>query len=356
MHYAQRFALLAAASGIVLAGAATAADKPADKAAPAAKKILLVTHSGGFIHSSVVEAEKVLKEIGPKAGFEVTCWRFTNDPDAKVKYKVKDKDGKEMEVEGTALDAYSYRFQQATKEPVTKEQCGRINSDTLKDFDAVFFFTTGDPCATPEEMKALLDFIKGGKGFLGTHCATDTLYKRTEYGDMIGGYFDGHPWHEKTQIIVDDPKNPIVQGLGDSFEITDELYQQRDPYARDRLHVLLRLDPLWVAQKRAEEGKRMADKARQLADEVTKLLKDGKTDEAKKVSDEAAKIKSNIKRDDDDYAMAWTREYGQGRVFYTALGHREEVWRDERFQKMLLQAMRWATREIDADATPGNVK
>ena len=134
-----------------------------------------------------------------------------------------------MEVEGTALEAYSYRFQQATKQPVTKEQCGRINADTLKNFDAVLFFTTGDPCQTPEEMKALLDYVKSGKGFLGTHCATDTLYDLTEYGDMIGAYFDGHPWHEKTKIVVEDPTNPIVQGLGDSFEITDELYQFRDP-------------------------------------------------------------------------------------------------------------------------------
>jgi uncharacterized protein len=356
MHHAQRIALLAAAFGIVLAGAATAADKPADKAAPAPKKILLVTHSGGFIHSSVVEAEKVLKEIGPKAGFEVTCWRFTNDPDAKVKYKVKDKDGKETEVEGTALDAYSYRFQQATKEPVTKEQCGRINADTLKDFDAVFFFTTGDPCGTPEEMKALLDFIKSGKGFLGTHCATDTLYKRTEYGDMIGGYFDGHPWHEKTKIVVDDAKNPIVQGLGDSFEITDELYQQRDPYARDKLHVLLRLDPLWVARKRAAAQEKLEAAQKKKLEEAADLAKAGKIAEADKVTAEVSKMTTGIKRDDDDYAMAWTKTYGQGRVFYTALGHREEVWRDERFQKMLLQAMRWTTREIDPDAAPGNVK
>ena len=169
----------------------------------------------------------------------------------------KNADGKEEEVEGTALEAYSDRFQQATKEPVTKEQCGRINADTLKPFDAVFFFTTGNPCETPEEMTALLDFVKSGKGFLGTHCATDTLYGMTDYGDMIGAYFDGHPLPEKTKIVVEDPKNPIMQGLGDSFEISDELYQFRNPYSRDKLHVLMRLDPLWLAQKRAEAEKRL---------------------------------------------------------------------------------------------------
>ena len=67
-------------------------------------------------------------------------------------------------------------------------------------------------------------------------------------------------------------------------------------------------------------------------------------------------MKIGMKRDDNDYAMAWTREYVKGRVFYTALGHGEEVWRDERFQKMLIQAMRWATAQIDADASPSGVK
>ena len=352
MKYAQRFALLAAAAaGLAFAGAATAADKAPEPPASAPKKILLVTHSGGFIHSSVVEAEKVLKDIGPKAGFEVTCWRFTNDPDKKVTFKRKNADGKEEEVEGTALEAYSARFQQSTKEPVTKEQCGRINADTLKPFDAVFFFTTGNPCETPEELKALTDYVKSGKGFLGTHCATDTQYNLTDYGDMIGAYFDGHPFHEKTKVVVEDTKSPITQGLGDSFEITDELYQFRNPYSRDKLHVLMRLDPLWLAQKRADMEKKLeTDKAKKL-DEAAKLEADGKTEEAKKAKAAAEGMKIGMKRDDNDYAMAWTRDYGKGRVFYTALGHREEVWRDERFQNMLIQAMRWATGQTDAGAT-----
>ena len=351
MKYAPRFALLAAAA-LAFAAPARADDKPASPT----KKVLLVTHSGGFIHSSVVDAEKVLKYVGPKAGFEVTCWRFTNDPDKTVKYKKKNADGKEEEVEGTALEAYSYRFQQATKEPVTKEQCGRINADTLKPFDAVFFFTTGNPTETPEELKALLDFIKSGKGFLGTHCATDTLYGMTDYGDMIGGYFDGHPWHEKTKVVVEDAKSPIVQGLGDSFEITDELYQFRNPYARDKVHVLMRLDPLWVAQKRAAAAQKEVEDTQKKLDEAAKLAADGKIEEARKARDAAAALGLSMKRTDNDYAMAWTRDYGKGRVFYTALGHREEVWRDERFQKLVIQAMRWATHETDADATPGNGK
>src|SRR5947209_484065 len=126
MRLCRRFLLLAAVAAL-LPAAAGAADK---------KKLLLVTHSGGFIHSSVVEAEKVLKELGDKNGFEVVCWRFTNDPDKKVKYKVKE-DGKDVEKEGTTLEQYSARFKASTKEPVSREQIGRINADSLKPFDAV---------------------------------------------------------------------------------------------------------------------------------------------------------------------------------------------------------------------------
>jgi type 1 glutamine amidotransferase len=329
-----------------------------DKAAT--KKVLLITHSGGFVHSSVVEAEKVLKELGPKNGFEVTCWRFTNDPDKKTKFKKK-VDGKDVEVEGTALDAYSAHFQQATKQPVTKEQIGRINADTLKPFDAVFFFTTGDPVTNDAELSALLEFVKSGKGFLGTHCATDTMYKYAAYGDMIGAYFDGHPMGGKTKVLVEDTKHPITKGLGESFEISDELYQFRTPYSRDKLRVLMRLDPLYVEQRRADEKKRMAAEKAKKEEQLAKLKADGKgdSDDAKKLDKELKdwdKRKPGIKRDDNDYAMAWVRQYGKGRVFYTALGHGENVWRDPRFQNMMVQAIKWATGEVNGDVTPSGGK
>jgi type 1 glutamine amidotransferase len=323
---------------------------------PAPKKVLLVTHSGGFIHSSVVEAEKVLKELGPKNGFEVTCWRFTNDPDKSVKFKVDN-----VVQEGTALEEYGHRFHQATKQPVNREDCGRINAESLKKFDAVFFFTTGDPVTNEEELNALLDFVKSGKGFLGTHCATDTMYKYAAYGEMIGAYFDGHPMGGKTKVLVEDTKHPICKGLGESFEISDELYQFRTPYSRDKLRVLMRLDPLYVEQRKADEKKRMAADKVKKEEQLAKLKSAGKgdSDEAKKLEKELKdwdKKKPGIKREDNDYAMTWVRQYGKGRVFYTALGHGENVWRDPRFQTMMVQAIKWATGEIDGDATPSGGK
>src|SRR5436190_368042 len=108
---------LLAAAVVLAAGAfslAPAGDQP-EKAKN--KRLLLVTHSGGFIHPSVATAEEVLKDVGPKNGFAVTCWRFTEDPDKKVK----DKGGTEK----SALEAYSERFRGATKLTVEKENCGR---------------------------------------------------------------------------------------------------------------------------------------------------------------------------------------------------------------------------------------
>jgi type 1 glutamine amidotransferase len=259
------------------------------------KRLLLVTHSGGFVHPSVVVAEKVLKEIGPKNGFEVTCFRFTGDPKAKGK-------------KGTALDDYSDHFRQATGEAVTPEQCGRINKDTLKKFDIVLFFTTGNP-VTKEELKDLMTWVEQGGAFAGTHCATDTLYG-TPYGKLVGAFFNGHPWHQKIKLHVEDPKHPAAQGFKEGSEITDEMYQFKDsPYSREHLHIILSIDNSSI--------------------DTTKGA-----------------------RKDRDYAVAWCHKVGKGRSFYTSLGHRRRVWKDERYQKHLLGGLKWALGLAKGDATP----
>ena len=278
----------------------------AEDAAPSKNvRLLLVTHSAGFVHDSVAFAEKTLKEIGPKQGFDVTCYRFTNDPDRKVKTK---------EGETTALEEYSEKFRKSTKEPVEKSQCGRINADTLKNFDVVLFFTTGDPL-NEQETKDLVEWVKNGGGVAGTHCGSDTMYPdrdkwKAAYGDLIGAYFDGHPWHQKIKLKVEDAKSPLATGFKDGDEITDEIYQFRpEPYSREKLHVVLSVDNSSIDVKKG-------------------------------------------KRKDQDYAVAWCQEVGKGRSFYTSLGHRKEVWADKRFQEHLLAGLKWAAGRIPGDATP----
>lgn len=271
------------------------------------KRLLLVTHSGGFIHGSVATAEEVLKDIGPKNGFEVTCWRFTEDP-AK---KVKDKGGTER----TALEVYNERFRGATKLPVEKENCGRINKETLKNFDVVLFFTTGNP-VTPDELNDLREWVKGGGALAGTHCATDTLYKQSVYGDLIGAYFRGHPpGLQKIKVHVEDLKHPAAAGFEDGMEYQDEMYVFWDaPYSRDKLHIIL------------------------------------------SIKADSFKPGGNLTRKDGDYAISWCREEGKGKVFYTSFGHDPKVWKDEKFQKHLLGGLKWAVGELKGDATPSGKK
>ncbi|MBX9624371.1 MAG: ThuA domain-containing protein [Gemmataceae bacterium] len=270
-----------------LAGPAAAAEKN--------KRLLLVTHSGGFIHKSVVDAEKVLKEVGPKNGYDVTCWRYTGDP--------------------AGLEKYSERFRGATGLTVEKENTGRVNKETLKNFDVVLFFTTsdhqkGNDPVTADELKDLTDWVKAGGAFAGTHCATDTLYKESPYGELIGAYFKGHPSGlQDIKVKVEDSKHPAAAGFADGMPYKDEMYIFRDePYSRDKLHVIFSIDPA------------------------------------------SFKPGANLARKDNDYAISWTRDVGKGKVFYTSFGHAPEVWKDAKFQSHLFGGLDWATGKKAADA------
>jgi uncharacterized protein len=181
------------------------------------------------------------------------------------------------------------------------QDCAKLNAADLRQYDAVVFYTTGELPIADQQKADLQAFVEDGKGFVGIHSATDTFYKWPWYGTMIGGYFDGHPWTQKVTIKVDDPKHPSTKHLGASFEIDDEIYQFKE-WSRSNVQVLLSLDPASI--------------------DLTQ---------------------KGVKRTDKDFGISWTRTQGKGRVFYTALGHRPEVWQDARFQQHLVEGIRWAT-------------
>ena len=187
-------------------------------------------------------------------------------------------------------------------EVTATEDFSEFTADNLRRYAAVMFFTTGELPMSEAQKSALLDFVRSGRGFLGVHSATDTFYAWPDYLALIGGYFDQHPWHQSVRIEVVDPADPLVSFLGPSLQIEDEIYQISDFDERGS-HVLLRLDETSVDLTR-----------------------------------------SNVHRRAYGWPLAWTRAYGQGRVFYTALGHEEAVWRDPRYQRMLLNAILWAIR------------
>jgi len=267
------------------------------------KRLLLVTDSGGFIHDSVGLSEQILKEIGPKNGIDVTCFRYTRD--------VKDK----------AFEKYAEQFRKTTGVKVEPENCGRVNAETLKKFDCVLFFTTGNPLAN-DEVEDLVEWVKAGGSVAGTHCGSDTLYPAKDrpwneaYGKLIGAYFKTHPpGFQKIKIKVEDAKHPAGTAFENGAPFEDEMYIFRDePYSREKLHIILSIT----------------------GDTVDNLL-----EKAKKSG-----------RSDNDYAISWCQEIDKGRSFYTSLGHRKETWKDERFQKHLIGGLKWAMKQAEGDATP----
>ena len=186
------------------------------------------------------------------------------------------------------------------------------NTRNLTYFDAIFFMGTGDNL-NAQQKKDLMSFIKeDGKGFVGAHTGDDAFFDWPEFGEMIGGYFDDHPWGVfDAPVIVEDPGFPAMKGFPASFTIRDEIYQHKN-FSREKVHVLARLD--------------------------------------------ASKLdytKPQIHRTDRDFPVAWAKMYGKGRVFYSTFGHADEAWDNPQVQKMYLAALKWALRMEGGDVTAG---
>jgi type 1 glutamine amidotransferase len=200
-----------------------------------------------------------------------------------------------------------------------RTDCGNITKKPLKwgsknlsAFDAVVFFTDGDLDMDDSQKADLLSFVRDdGKGFIGIHSATITFMSWPEYGKMIGGYFDGHPWGTfDAPLVVEDSSFPGMSYLPARFTLKDEIYQLKD-YSRDRVRVLMRLDADRIDQNR-----------------------------------------KGVKRKDGDFAVMWARQYGKGRVLYNGLGHQSEVWDRPEIQKMWVDQIVWALGLLPGDATP----
>ncbi len=266
----------------------------ADSAAPV-KHVLFFTKSSGWEHSVIKRengqpswAEKILTEQGAARGVEFT---FTKDGSL-------------------------------------------ITPDYLKKFDAVMFYTTGDltfpgndkqPGITPEGKKALLDAIHHGLGFIGVHSAADTYHtnepggqnpsdltsRYKNYGDkadpyirMLGGEFIKHGAQQDALLHAADPRFPGAAEL-DGTRVHEEWYSLKD-FSPD-LHVILVMDTQGLQGPEYQRP---------------------------------------------PFPSTWAHLYGKGRVFYTAMGHREDVWTNPKFQDLLFGGIHWASRAIDLDVTP----
>ena len=196
-------------------------------------------------------------------------------------------------------------------EPLTKKKL-EYNTKNLNDFDAVMFYTGGTLAMDDQQKADFLSFIHDdGKGFIGVHSATITNVKWPEFGEMLGGFFDQHPWGTfDAPILVEDAKFPGMQQWPKEFVIKDEIYQVKN-FSRDNTRVLMRVDP-------------------------------GKVD----------LTNNRVHRTDKDFAVSWAKMYGKGRVFYSTLGHVTENWDSPQMQAMYVGAIKWALGLVDADVTP----
>ncbi len=261
--------------------------------APSAKKLLFLTHAGLYKHASLAPAEAAVTEWGKASGFQVTT------------------------LQGYTQDSRSLDLSVLTPE-------------YLNSFDGLMLMTNGNLPLTPRQRQSIVDFVRNGKALVGVHCATLTLYDYPEFGEVLGGYYlrsvvpTEMVAKGKVGVLkVEDPNHPATRMLGSTWPLNEEFYEFGHhvwnastptanlsavgrlpilmPFSRDRVHVLLSLDT-------------------------------DRTD----MSD-----LPNIPKG--DYPQAWTRTFGQGRTFYTTLGHREDIWaHDAVFRAHVTGGIRWA--------------
>jgi type 1 glutamine amidotransferase len=286
---------------IMPTAAVSAADTAGDPAPMPKKRILFFSKSSGYEHSVIKDPSKP----------------FTPGPGSAVP--------------GLAFQIMRDLGQKNNIEFVFSKDGSLFAPDYLAQFDAFFFVTTGDltkvgtdgnPAMSARGKEAFLEAVADGKGFIGAHCASDTFHSpggaemtaqrwlddgenADPYIRMLGGEFIIHGSQQASHLIAADPKFPGIDGVPADNHMTEEWYSLKD-FAKN-MHVLLVQDTT---------GMTGAPYARP------------------------------------NYPSTWARMYGKGRVFYTNMGHRDDMWQSALFQSVLTGGINWAIGRVDADVTP----
>jgi type 1 glutamine amidotransferase len=288
-----------------------------------ARKVLVYSKCGGFWHGDgIVAGNKAFEIMGTKTGaFEaVVSDDLANfEPD-----KLKAFDAVILNnTTGELFKAAAPRKPRPPdanriKDPAKLEQAKAKYEKDLAKWEEEAEKLKGQPDRSEAIRKSFMDWVKAGGAVIGTHAATDCSYQWKEYGEMIGGFFAGHPWHTLVPIKNDDPSNPINAVFGGTgFEVTDEIYQfNRGVYSREKQRVILSLD--------------------------------------------RAKMEANPKtaktgaRKDNDYAISWVKTHGKGRIFYCSLGHRGEIFWNPKVLRHYLAGIQWAMGDLSGVETTPN--
>jgi len=217
-------------------------------------------------------------------------------------------------------------------EATVSDDLANFEPENLKKFDAVFFNNTNNELFLPEDYdklsadekakadgrdaalkKSFSQWLAGGKGLVLTHAAIASFRTWPEWDPIGGARFDGHPLGQrKVTLKVDEPAHPLAAAFKTpTFEIFDEIYQVKDPYSREKLRVLVSIDP---AQTHLDV--------------------------------------KGLNRKDNDYAISWAKSYGKGRVFYCALGHVHNLFWNPMVVQHYLDGIQFALGDLKADTTP----
>ena len=217
-------------------------------------------------------------------------------------------------------------------EPVVSDDVAMYLPENLATFDAIIFNNSNGPWIRPTEedmskfkevgvtieavekvlRRSLLDWVRQGGGIVAYHHAIGGNTHWPDFQELLGAGYWGHPWHEEVGIKLEKPDHPLLAAFGgEDFRLTEEIFQFREPYSRDKLRILLSLDT-----RKTNMGVKW------------------------------------IHRKDNDFALAWVRSYGKGRVFYCAIGHRTEIWWNPTILRFYLDGIQFATGDLRADTTP----
>jgi uncharacterized protein len=250
---------------------------------PGKKKLLAVADTqSGFHHDSISHALATVEQIGRQSGAYVTI--IATDSQLITK----------GQVVGTG------RYE------------GRgVNARTLDYYDAIFMLPSGYGVLSDQQKKDLLAFVHDdGKGLVVGHATGVAFTNWPEFGEMVGGYMDSE-FNANARIIVEDPKFPGADAWGaTTFMFDDQHPVFKEPYSRDKVHVIMRLDPASLSEQNRQ------------------------------------------RRSDSDFAVVWAKSYGKGRVYNVGWGHPDTTWDDPHFQKMMLEAIKWSMGVTPADVTP----
>jgi len=274
--------LAATLAGSSVAPASQAQRDPGRARRPDRKQVLAWADvRNGVQHDSVTRALVTIERLGRESGAYDTCIRTDS--------------------------------QLITKQPIRMP--GRdlpITDKNLDYFDAIFFFGVREVELGEQQRADLLSFVKeDGKGFVAAHTASTAFFSWPEFGELLGGRFDEHPWNVvEAKVVVEDPTFPAMRHFPAAAVVRDEHYQTKD-FSRDKIRVLASLDPKSIDLRNPR-----------------------------------------VHRTDADFPVAWVKSYGRGRVFYSSLGHAAESWDDPLVQNMYFEAIKWAVGLIGGDATP----